>query len=531
MADTEGMLPPTPQPPRRDATETGSLPPTTSIAGARGPLPKAATPSAPPAASQTITERIAAITASGGLRALPAAFGDADGDWVTVRSDNPFTVLYLDHQQAFRITAEMVSRHRDLLLRFWQEKLRSMSQGAARFAILKKYGGPDESERLVRGYPEAIERAYEDLATQGRIEATYASLIAEQEETLFRQIDEKLEAFLVDGVLQPAEARALLELGDRAAIVREKVATRIHSKLRARGLVALSPTPGLSLSEQLLSSAWTHPLPRNEKVEAIVEPKRKNLFIPAMLFFLFAALFLFFNSILNSRHKWSYRVSEPTETIVSTTSVTASVYTETASQIVNVPQPPVTESSPAPMVQAVVLPPKEAEPPPELRISVRERRRVHDELESIRQDAENDPQVSLDRAVVLDRTLELNAAEYASERLDLANLRSELQKLVMEKQLLAAKLLTQEEAEERARAERDREWEQRIAQIETFFKQKNYSAAKSLADQLLAEPDLPPPVAERAKRLADDAITELQKIFSGAKVTSKTGRSPRTPKP
>ena len=134
-------------------------------------------PQPPPAPPSTLKERLEAATLAGGLVELPANFGDPTGDWETVKSENPFEALYLDYRHADKVTPEIVGRHREILHRFWREKLKSMTQGTARLTILAKYGGEYESDRLVRGYPERIDRAYHCLSTGSGIEETAAEKI------------------------------------------------------------------------------------------------------------------------------------------------------------------------------------------------------------------------------------------------------------------------------------------------------------------------------------------------------------------
>jgi hypothetical protein len=87
----------------------------------------------------------------------------------------------------------------------------------------------------------------------------------------------------------------------------------------------------------------------------------------------------------------------------------------------------------------------------------------------------------------------------------------------------------QQESEMRAQQERTKEWERRLTQIESLNKQGNFSGAKTLADQLLSEQDVPETVAVRARKMADEAVAKLQAIFSKAKVKSKTTRSSDPP--
>jgi hypothetical protein len=524
--DAEGHLP---RRPRKDeSADGGALPSATA-----GP---AATPAAPPAprapepqhepqrdseppATQSLQERLAAITAAGGLTALPADFGDVHGDWLTVRAADPFTVLVLDHRQADRISPEMVSRHRELLQRFWQEKLRSMTQGAARFAILKKYGGPEESERLVRSYPELIENAYQQLITRGAIDEAHRRIVEEKESIVCRRLDEKLDDFLVDLVLQPEEVRSLFLFGESEGLRSGTVADRIQARLRVKGLVPEGEPGGATLEARLLSTAWVHPSKRrSEVVAAIAAPPRKaSLLVPLLLFSMVVVLVLLAAAALRSaghREQSIAEASSSTHEIVSTETAPSTQTTTVTAQSVLTPETQVPEPvEPPPAATETV----EREPSAPA-VDVAEQQRIREELAAIEREPE--PQSGLDRLSLLEPTL---SAHYVDERIAAAKLRSDLERALLLRQVEEEKRV----AGERAAADREREWMQRIAAIEELMKQPNYSGAKTLADQLLASPDVPPSIAERGRELRDQAVLELQKIFSRATVKSRTGRAPR----
>ncbi|HEX2122764.1 MAG TPA: hypothetical protein VHL59_14095 [Thermoanaerobaculia bacterium] len=524
----EGQLPRRPE--ARPAADGGTLPAGAATPVTTPPPAVAAPPSPEPpresaaAVSQSLEERLAAATAAGGLTVLPPDFGDAQGDWTTVRAGDPFTILYLDYRQADRISPEMVSRHRELLQRFWQEKLRSMTQGAARFAILKKYGGPEESERLIRSYPEVIENARQQLITRGGIEQAHRAIVDERESIACRRIDEKLEDFLVDLVLQPEEIRSLLLFGEREGVPAAKVANRIHERFRGRGLVAETEPAGATLEARLLSTAWIHPSRRRTEtitVAAAAPQRKQSLLVPVLLFSIVVVLVLLTAAALRSSRRVDVPVATVTASapqVVSAETTFSSSQTESAVESRTETQAAPVEASVLPTAEPAATAPTEREPAPAIDTSGIERERLRGELASIEQDP--DPRSALDRLTTLEQTL---GSRYADERIAATKLRAGLERVLLLRQLEQEK----QAAEARALAEREREWEQRIAAIEELMKQPNYSGAKTLADQLLAAPDVPPPIADRGRRLRDQAVDELQKIFSGATVKSRTGRAPR----
>lgn len=538
MADSVGQLPPRPSPLPKDR---GMLPPLPATPAAE-PVPagppvteaygRAATSPAAAPATMSFEERLVAVTAAGGLTALPADFGDPQGDWTTVRFDSPFTILYLDGRQADQVTPEMTARHRELLQRFWQEKLRSMSQGAARLSILKKYGGPEESERLVRSYPDIIERAYEQLATRGAIDATHRRIVAKTEAVVFARVDDKLDDFLVDGVLQPAEVEALLDFGEREGLQRPAIAERVHDHLRIKGFLPESEPYGHTREARLLSTAWMQPRRSPAATVfavAVPVPETKSLLLPLFVFsFVVVTVLLIASAVRGSRSFFWPETRTDAVTGTTSTHADSTALTATVSTVSQAPVPDATtlaiETEPPPMDTGTTVSVVEPPPPPVPVVSVEERRRVREDLASIRESVDSDPQAGLDRAAFLQQSL---GKAWVEERIELAQLQSDLEKALLTQQMRAEQERMRLETEERARAERDREWERRLAAVEELMKQSNYSGAKALADQLLASPDIPPSISERAGGLREQALAELQKIFSSAKVKSKTGRTPR----
>jgi len=510
MSDSEGVLP---QRTEAATDDRGSLPPLPEAPAvpvqSPRPVHEAVRPAVSPAAAVTpsaIEERLAAATAAGGVTALPPGFGDPDGDWVTVRSDNPFTVLYLDGRQAHRVTPEMALRHHDLLQRFWQEKLRSMSQGAARLAILKKYGGPDESERLVRSYPDLIESAYAQLATRGGIDTASQRLRAEREAVLHQRIDGKLDDYLVDSVLQPDELRALLVFAEQEGASRGSVIDRVRERLRVRGFVPEREPAGATLEEQLLSTAWMHPSVRRSVVVDVEPRRRRSPLIPLLLFSLVVVIGLLVGGAI--RMSRVQPVDPPAAATINSATATTSV----AAQVI-------------PVTRTVFVP---APAPPELPRTEQRPSAADEEKRAEEKRAE-------EKRAEEKRAEEKRAEEKRAEEKLAEEQRRIRDAMAEEKALLTQQLQKQQaqmeaDAAARVAADRDRQWAQRIAAIEELMNQPNYSGAKTLADRVVADPDAPPAITERAKQLRDRAVAELQKIFSGATVKSKTGRPPHPQK-
>ena len=472
-----------------------------------------------------LAERLAAATQAGGLTALPANFGDPDGDWVTVRSENPFEVLYLDYHSVDQITPEIVGRHANLLKKFWEGKLRSLSQGAARIAITKKYGGEHESDRLVRSYPDLIECAFQRMSSSSGIEDAYREIVTELRAVVFARIDERFGDFVIDGVLQPEEALSLLQVGEREGAPREVVAAHIHDLLRRAGMIGKGASAGSTLSQQLIQTVWKHPSRISSEPPPLslpIEGPARRTMVPLLLFSLAVVVVLLIAAAL-----WASRMPDDAQERV--TAVRAVAEPPPA------PAPPPAETTsfpatlPASQPEAVAEPAPASSPqlnpaPPPPAVPQQQRDAVGKELEAIGQLVADDPEAALARAVQLDSVLLEHPQEYADERVKLATLRGQIQSAALQRQLAEdseeARLRAEEEEIRKASAR----WEQQLAQIEVFIKQANYSGAKQLADTLLKEPNIPEAVAVRARKLADEAVKQLQAIFAGAKVKSKTTR-------
>ncbi len=490
-----------------------------NVTGTKAPISPGEDPPKGSQAVSSLEDRIAQTTAAGGLTELPAGFGDPRGGWETVRSDNPFTVLFVDGGQAHRVTPEITSRHRDLLQRFWQEKLRSMSQGAARVSILHKYGGAEESERVIRGYPEAIERAYQKLATRDGIDSAYRTLVRERESQVLTRVDEKLDDYLVDFVLQPDELRALLAFAEREGIAPDAVLEHVQERLRILGYVPEHEPSGETKESRFLSTAWMHPsvLPTILPAPPAVT-RQRGVLLPLLAFSAVVVLVLVVAAALRSA-----RVDHP-QNLVTHATTTRAPQRET-------PPPVSPNSSPAERPPALSLPihtdPKPpAAPPLEHTANDRsaEHQRVLAEVASIRDAIGSDPQAALTRVSELEKNIR---SDDADARVAAASVRSDIEKALLTKDLEAQKAASEQAAADAARVQRDREWQQRLAQVEELMRQPNYSGAKALADRIVAESDVPPEIAKRARELGDHAVAELQKIFSKATVKSKTSRPSR----
>jgi hypothetical protein len=416
-----------------------------------------------------LDERLAAVTAAGGLSDLPGSFGDRDADWVTVRSDNPFEVLYLQYRSAAQITPEMLGRHRDLLQQFWAGKLRSMSQGAGRLAIVEKYGGEHRSELLVQSYPDLVDRAYRRLSAPGGIQEAHRQIVGRLQTAALAQIDQRLSYFLVDTVLQPEESRDLLDLGEREGIPRSIVANRILDRLRADGFEPERLLVGTTPEVQLLATAW-RPLaaaapppplaaaPPSPPLAAV--PGSTPLAAPAGASSRLRKLGLLAATIL-------------------LTLFTAALVKRFGTS------PPVVEVKPTPTATPDAVP-------------GRQKAEVLAQLAAIRQRAPSDRVAAIEQLERLKAELWDHRQDFATELLFIDSLIDTLRAELRD---------AQRAIEQQAREERERQaWEQRLAKIESALRAGRYEDARQQATKELERPAIPEPVAERLRALKEAAL-------------------------
>lgn len=247
----------------------GELPSQPGAGAGPEPGPPASGPA--PAEASSREERIRAATAAGGLQALPAGFGDAQGDWQTVHADEPFGRLYLDWRQADRITPEMVRRHHELLRGFWKDVILRMQTGAAGAQIARRYGGRYASPEMVKSYPGELEQALHRLADAEGIRSAAEELSARRLAQARERLDPLVRQSLLDGALSSDEAEALVDEGTRQGLSREETAQLVLATLRERGFTPADRVASSSPVDQLVGTHWA-------SAEVQRAPRARNAF-------------------------------------------------------------------------------------------------------------------------------------------------------------------------------------------------------------------------------------------------------------
>ena len=112
----------------------------------------------------SLQDRISTSTESKGLEKVPDGFDEQSGDWIIIKSDNPFEILYLDYKQYMFIDTNIVQNNFSILEKFWREKFGIMNTGGNRVAFKNKYG-----EGTIEGSVLKLENARKKLSSQDGI--------------------------------------------------------------------------------------------------------------------------------------------------------------------------------------------------------------------------------------------------------------------------------------------------------------------------------------------------------------------------
>jgi hypothetical protein len=201
----------------------------------------------------TRKQRIGIATEKNGLESLPLNFGDTDGDWRIIESDDLFEILFLDYEQVNIISPEIVKKNYGVLEKFWKEKknLWESGSGQVRKNIEDKYGANNLSNCLKK-----IQYALEQLFTLEKIGEYYSRLKEQRLQQGALKLDALLKFMVKDGEADPNEIEGIIEEGILANLNAEEVAVIIKRAIDAKGFKPYGNPTGKLLSEQLLSVSW-----------------------------------------------------------------------------------------------------------------------------------------------------------------------------------------------------------------------------------------------------------------------------------
>ncbi len=185
-------------------------------------------------------------TRYGGLDTVPQSFEEVNGHWTTIRSANPFEVLYLDYKQYRLITPETVKKNYDILLAFWQGKMRLM-MGGAREKIKARYG-----EDTVNTAPKVLEAAYNKLKTTEGVELYYKELETKRYNAGISAIQEIIELSIEDGELTKQEANRIIAKGIKNGLDENEVRNHLLQLIQQQGFAPRSSVK----SDDVFDNQW-----------------------------------------------------------------------------------------------------------------------------------------------------------------------------------------------------------------------------------------------------------------------------------
>lgn len=273
--------------PGREPGHASVLPSAGPAPAAPAPTPAAAPPPQPlatgehAAAGDARAERMRRVTLAGGFGdALPAGWGDAGGDWESVREDDPFAVLFLDYRLADLVTVPVVEAQHALVRAFWQQKEDTLNRGAgsARERIERVYG------RDVAALGRRVDDARRRLVADGGIAREAAARHARRRAVGEAEVAGLVGIALADGLLTGAETESVLQAGHEAGLTRDEAAAYVADRLVARGFVPRSAPQGTGLAAQLLSVEWLTPARLEEERRLATERERERLRTPPLKF-------------------------------------------------------------------------------------------------------------------------------------------------------------------------------------------------------------------------------------------------------
>lgn len=195
--------------------------------------------------------RIKKSTENGGLKELTHEFDDEDGDWICIRSSNPFEVLYLDYKLFYLITPQIVQNNFDILEKFWKNKYILLNTGGNRVAFKKKYGANTIESSL-----NVLKTSFDKISTSSGIENYYIEINNKRLIDGENRLKDSIEDMLVDGVADKDEIELRIDRGLKYDLTKDEVVKIIKKAIDSNHFMPYGSVIGVSLIEQLLSVTW-----------------------------------------------------------------------------------------------------------------------------------------------------------------------------------------------------------------------------------------------------------------------------------
>jgi len=203
-------------------------------------------------AKTTVVERISEAIDKGGMTELNEDFDEAEGDWKTIRSADPFGILFLDYKLHKFIDPDLVKKHYLLLEKFWKRKVEIMNTGGNRVAFKAKYGDGTVDNSL-----NILKRAYEKINSTDGIERYFTELNNARLQRGEEGLKDSIEHMMLDGSADKMEIELCVDRGIKYGLSSAETALIIKNSFSFHNFKPYGLVSGTDILDQLLSvGAW-----------------------------------------------------------------------------------------------------------------------------------------------------------------------------------------------------------------------------------------------------------------------------------
>lgn len=201
-----------------------------------------------------VTDKIAKATKEKGLKSLPDNFGDSDGDWKIIESEDFFKVLYLDFRQYLDISPEVVKKNYELIYNFWRGKKNSYDTGQVQIRenIENKYG-----KNNIQNCLKKLNAAYEKLSTFDQISLYFEHLTQQRISQCEILLKDVTSIIMGDEVITKEEITQCISIGEKSGFTKDEISFVLLKEIESRNFLTDEKVKGETSFDKLLSvSAW-----------------------------------------------------------------------------------------------------------------------------------------------------------------------------------------------------------------------------------------------------------------------------------
>ncbi|MBV5313640.1 MAG: hypothetical protein JZU47_10115 [Prolixibacteraceae bacterium] len=218
----------------------------------------------PQLAKTTRKERILKSTKEKGLKLLPINFGDSDGDWQIIESENLFEILYLDPIEIKLITPEVIQNNYSLICEFWKGRIALWESGSGQVSesIENRFTKKNLENCITK-----LNNAYKELSSFENIDEYYKKLERKRLDSAKKTLLKIFENQTRDEDLSDTDFEILFEMKNEIDISEEEIVNFIfvfltQSKLvpvkreKGKGWVRVNENFSESNIEKITSFTW-----------------------------------------------------------------------------------------------------------------------------------------------------------------------------------------------------------------------------------------------------------------------------------